>query len=175
MKVLLVDDSGVMRKIIIRSLNELWVKDIVEAGDGVEALQKFGDGAGFDLVLTDWNMPNMNGLELVQAIRGAGHKVPIIMVTTETEKEQVVAAIQAGVNAAAVGRPNELVHDIENRAPFRPVGIVKNEVGFFAGFQRTDLIFHQHRTCHPLSPETHRLFQEPFRFLLRSSRKEIHN
>lgn len=98
MKVLLADDSGVMRKIIARSLNSLWIDDVVEAADGAEALEKFGDGTGIDLVLTDWNMPVMNGLELVQAIRGAGHKVPIMMITTETEKEQVLKAIQAGVN-----------------------------------------------------------------------------
>jgi len=98
MKVLLVDDSGVMRKIIARSLNALWIDDVVEAGDGVEALAAFGDGSGFDLVLTDWNMPNMNGIELVTAIRGSGNKIPIMMITTETEKEQVLKAIQAGVN-----------------------------------------------------------------------------
>jgi two-component system, chemotaxis family, chemotaxis protein CheY len=98
MKVLLVDDSGVMRKIIARGLNSLWIDEVIEAGDGVEALEVFGDGAGFDLILTDWNMPRMNGLELVQNIRAAGHKLPIMMVTTETEKEQVIKAIQAGVN-----------------------------------------------------------------------------
>ncbi|SRR6056297_578051 len=98
MKVLLVDDSGVMRKIIARGLNRLWVKEVIEAGDGVEALELFGDGAGFDLVVTDWNMPNMNGLELVTAIRASGNKIPIIMITTETEKTQVIKAIQAGVN-----------------------------------------------------------------------------
>ena len=97
-KVLLVDDSGVMRKIIARSLNALWIDEVIEAADGAEALEKFGDGSGFSLVLTDWNMPIMNGLELVQAIRAAGHKLPIMMVTTETEKEQVLKAIQAGVN-----------------------------------------------------------------------------
>jgi len=98
MKVLLVDDSGVMRKIIARALSSLWIDEVVEAGDGVEALDAFGDGEGFDLVLTDWNMPNMNGLELVQAIRAKGTKIPIMMITTETEKTQVVKAIQAGVN-----------------------------------------------------------------------------
>lgn len=98
MKVLLVDDSGVMRKIIARSLNSLWIDEVVEAGDGVAGLEAFGDGSGFDLVLTDWNMPRMNGLEMVQAIRATGNKVPIIMITTETEKEQVLKAIQAGVN-----------------------------------------------------------------------------
>ncbi len=98
MKVLLVDDSGVMRTIIARGLRSLFIDEVVEAADGVEALAKFGDGEGFDLVLTDWNMPNMNGLELVQSLRGAGHKLPIMMVTTETEKAQVLKAIQAGVN-----------------------------------------------------------------------------
>lgn len=98
MKVLLADDSGVMRKIIARGLNSLWIDEIVEAADGVEALKAFGNGDGIDLILTDWNMPNMSGLELVQAIRGAGHKVPIMMITTETEKSQVLLAIQAGVN-----------------------------------------------------------------------------
>ncbi|EMI57887.1 response regulator [Rhodopirellula sallentina] len=98
MKVLLVDDSGVMRKIIARGLNSLWVDDVVEAADGVEAVAKFGDGEGFDLILTDWNMPNMNGLELVKTIRGGGHKLPIMMITTESEKAQVMLAIQAGVN-----------------------------------------------------------------------------
>jgi len=98
MKVLLVDDSGVMRKIIARGLNSLWVDEVVEAADGVEALQKFGNGDSFDLILTDWNMPNMNGLELIQKIRGNGHKLPIMMITTESEKSQVLLAIQAGVN-----------------------------------------------------------------------------
>ncbi|MEM9368342.1 MAG: response regulator [Planctomycetota bacterium] len=98
MKVLLVDDSGVMRKIIARGLNSLWVDEVVEAADGVEALEVFGDGSDIDLVLTDWNMPNMNGLELIKSIRGAGHKVPIMMITTESEKSQVLTAIQAGVN-----------------------------------------------------------------------------
>ncbi|MBB3204844.1 two-component system chemotaxis response regulator CheY [Rhodopirellula rubra] len=98
MKVLLVDDSGVMRKIIARGLNSLWVDEVVEAADGVEALSKFGDGVGFDMILTDWNMPNMNGLEFVKAVRNDGHKLPIMMITTETEKSQVLLAIQAGVN-----------------------------------------------------------------------------
>ncbi|QDV61314.1 MULTISPECIES: response regulator [Crateriforma] len=98
MKVLVVDDSGVMRKIIARGLHSLWIDEVVEAADGVEGLAMFGDGSDIDLVLTDWNMPNMNGLELVQKIRAAGHKHPIVMVTTETEKSQVVKAIQAGVN-----------------------------------------------------------------------------
>ncbi len=97
MRVLVVDDSGVMRKIVIRGLDSCGVTTILEAADGKEAWDLF-QAHTFDMVLTDWNMPNMNGLELVQAIRAEGHKVPIMMITTETEKSQVLAAIQAGVN-----------------------------------------------------------------------------
>jgi two-component system, chemotaxis family, chemotaxis protein CheY len=96
MKVLVVDDSGVMRKIIIRSLNAVGVTDTVEAGDGAEGFKLFQEDS-FDMVLTDWNMPVRNGLELVTDIRGTGAQVPIIMVTTEAQKSQVIAAIQAGV------------------------------------------------------------------------------
>ncbi|MCC9643232.1 response regulator [Rhodopirellula sp. JC740] len=98
MKVLLAEDSGVMRKIIARGLNSLWVDDVVEAADGAIAFEEFKKDPNIDLVLTDWNMPNMNGLELVQAIRGTGSKVPIMMITTEAEKGRVLEAIQAGVN-----------------------------------------------------------------------------
>ncbi len=93
---LVVDDSGVMRKIIVRSLNAVGVTDVVEAGDGQEAFEKF-QAESFELVLTDWNMPVRSGLELVKDIRGSGSKVPIMMVTTEAQKSQVITAIQAGV------------------------------------------------------------------------------
>jgi two-component system chemotaxis response regulator CheY len=96
-KVLIADDSGVMRKIIVRATKAAGVEDITEAVDGVDALKKFQEGA-FDLVLTDWNMPNKSGLEVIQEIRAAGSKVPIIMVTTEGEKANVLQAIQAGVS-----------------------------------------------------------------------------
>lgn len=95
--VLVVDDSGTMRKIIIRSLNALGVKSTAEAADGSQALQLF-QGQPYDIVLTDWNMPNMNGLELLKAIRATGSKVPIILITTESEKARVVEAVQAGVS-----------------------------------------------------------------------------
>jgi two-component system chemotaxis response regulator CheY len=96
MKVLVVDDSGVMRKIISRSLGACGVNDIEEAADGREGMEVFSS-ASFDLVITDWNMPEMSGLELLKAIRSSGSTVPVIMVTTEAEKEKVVEAIQAGV------------------------------------------------------------------------------
>ncbi len=95
-KVLVADDSGVMRKIIIRSLNSVGVTDTVEAANGQEAIDFFGTDS-FDLVLTDWNMPEKTGLDVVQELRAAGSDVPIIMITTEAQKGQVIAAIQAGV------------------------------------------------------------------------------
>ncbi len=97
MKVLVADDSSTMRKIILRSLAAVGVPDAVEASDGAEAVSLFKPGE-FDLVLTDWNMPNKSGLEVIQEIRQQDANVPIIMVTTEAEKSRVVQAIQAGVS-----------------------------------------------------------------------------
>lgn len=96
-KVLVADDSGVMRKIIIRALNACGITDIVEASDGAEAIAHFGKQA-FDLVMTDWNMPEKTGLEVVVTLRATGTDVPIIMITTEAERSQIMEAIQAGVN-----------------------------------------------------------------------------
>jgi len=97
MKVLVADDSGIMRKIIIRSLNSVGVTDIVEAANGQEAIDKY-KASPVDLILTDWNMPEKSGLDVVVEIRATGSQVPIIMVTTEAQKGQVISAIQAGVN-----------------------------------------------------------------------------
>ena len=95
MKILVADDSGIMRKIIIRSLNSIGMTDVVEAANGREAVELF-KLHGPDLVLTDWNMPEMTGLEVVQELRGVGSQIPIIMITTEAQQRQVIAAIQAG-------------------------------------------------------------------------------
>ncbi|MDR0521844.1 MAG: response regulator [Planctomycetaceae bacterium] len=95
-RVLVADDSNTMRKIIIRSLQAVGVKDVAEAADGTEAVANFAPGK-FDLVLTDWNMPGMTGLEVLKAIRAQDAKIPVIMVTTEAEKSRVLEAIQAGV------------------------------------------------------------------------------
>ncbi len=95
-KVLVVDDSATMRKIIIRALNASGFTDICEAGDGAEGLQAF-QRQPFALVMTDWNMPNKSGIELASEIRATGSKVPIFMVTTEGEKGRVLEAIKVGV------------------------------------------------------------------------------
>jgi two-component system chemotaxis response regulator CheY len=94
--VLVADDSGTMRKIIIRSLNAVGITSVVEAADGAQAVALFKPGT-FDLVLTDWNMPGKSGLEVTKEIRAQDAKVTIIMITTEAEKGRVIQAVQAGV------------------------------------------------------------------------------
>jgi two-component system chemotaxis response regulator CheY len=96
-KVLVADDSSTMRKIILRSLQAVGVPEAAEAGDGEEAVNMFKNGT-YDLVLTDWNMPKKNGLDVIKEIRAVNATVPIIMVTTEAEKTRVLEAIQAGVS-----------------------------------------------------------------------------
>jgi two-component system, chemotaxis family, chemotaxis protein CheY len=96
-RVLIADDSTTMRKIILRSLSAVGVPTAVEVADGEEAIKMFKPG-DFDLVLTDWNIPGKNGLEVIQEIRKQDAKVPIIMVTTESEKSRVMQAINAGVS-----------------------------------------------------------------------------
>jgi len=99
MNVLLVDDSKTMRNIQKAALATLGAVTTSEAADGVEGLKAIAAAtAPFDLILVDWNMPNMNGLEMVQAVRKADRRTPIIMVTTEGEKERVLEAIRAGAN-----------------------------------------------------------------------------
>lgn len=100
-KVLVVDDSSTMRKIIKNVLMTLGIEDdfIIEAVDGMDAFGKIKANT-FDLILTDWNMPKMNGLTLVQNIRKLpkSANTPIIMITTEGAKTEVIAALKSGVN-----------------------------------------------------------------------------
>lgn len=99
MRVLVVDDSSTMRRIIANALKKIGCDDIREAGNGAEALQEVKAG-GIGLIVTDWNMPVMNGLEFVRELRtmetcGA---VPVLMVTTNTEAADLAGAREAGVN-----------------------------------------------------------------------------
>ena len=97
MRIMLVDDSRTIRNIQKKVLAKLGYEDIVEASDGVEALEKYKEGPP-DLMLIDWNMPNMDGITLVKTIRQTDKTVPMIMCTTEAEKSRVVEALKAGVN-----------------------------------------------------------------------------
>ena len=96
MKFLVVDDSSTMRRIVVNSLQRIGFTDTVEAGDGQEALDRFDASVGF--VITDWNMPNMTGTELARALRERGEQVPILMVTARSVREDIIEAMEAGVN-----------------------------------------------------------------------------
>lgn len=98
MKFLVVDDSVTMRRIIINALQRIGYTDTLEAADGLEALAKFDDSVKF--IITDWNMPNMSGLEFARAVRATpiGQSVPILLVTTRGAREDIIAAVEAGVN-----------------------------------------------------------------------------
>ena len=97
MKALVVDDSAVMRKVLIGALSRANITDVDQACDGVEAVEATKN-CPYDLVLMDWNMPNMLGIDAVRAIRANGGKMPIIMVTTEAEKSRVIDALKAGAS-----------------------------------------------------------------------------
>jgi two-component system chemotaxis response regulator CheY len=100
MKILVVDDSSTMRRIIQNTLSRLGYKDVIQAADGIEAWDALQSNPDIEVVITDWNMPNMNGLELVKKIRAEEKykSLPIIMVTTEGGKKEVITALKAGVN-----------------------------------------------------------------------------
>jgi two-component system chemotaxis response regulator CheY len=98
MKFLIIDDSATMRRIVVNSLQRIGVTDVVEAGDGREALNKFDSTIGF--IITDWNMPNMAGVDFARAIRARddGKSVPILMMTTRSLREDIITALESGVN-----------------------------------------------------------------------------
>ena len=96
MKFLVVDDSATMRRIVINSLQRIGFTEVVEAEDGQQALDRCDASVG--MVITDWNMPNMSGLDFARALRAKGSTTPILMVTTRSVREDIVAAVEAGVN-----------------------------------------------------------------------------
>ena len=99
MKFLVVDDSPTMRRIVCNALRDIGYSEVVEAEDGNDALDKI-DTHTFEFIITDWNMPNMNGLDLTKSIRDHDQigKIPILMITTRGMQEDVIAAMQARVN-----------------------------------------------------------------------------
>ena len=103
MKFLVVDDFSTMRRIVRNLLKELGFSNVDEAEDGLVALQKL-NSAAFDFVVTDWNMPNMDGLTLLKSIRATPHlkHLPVLMITAEAKKENIIAAAQAGASGYIV-------------------------------------------------------------------------
>ncbi len=103
LKFLVVDDFSTMRRIVRNLLKELGYTNVDEAEDGAVALQKLNAGQ-FDFVVTDWNMPNMDGLTLLQTIRRTPQlkHLPVLMITAEAKKENIIAAAQAGASGYIV-------------------------------------------------------------------------
>ncbi len=103
MKFLVVDDFSTMRRIVRNLLKELGFNNVDEAEDGVDALSKLR-GSAFQFVISDWNMPNMTGIDLLRSIRANAElkHLPVLMVTAEAKKENIIAAAQAGANGYVV-------------------------------------------------------------------------
>ncbi len=119
-KVLFVEDSPTMRRIIANSLKKLGIANATEAENGVDALEKI-QKEDFDMILTDWNMPEMNGQELVEHVRKMDKykDVPILMITTRGMEDDVMTAIKSGVNGYMV-------------KPFTPELLKKKMIEIFA-------------------------------------------
>jgi two-component system chemotaxis response regulator CheY len=117
---LVVDDFAPMREIIRKVLQEIGYEHIQEANDGATALPMLKDGP-FDMLITDWNMPRLPGIELLRAVRAEPKlaALPVLMVTAEVKREQIIAATQAGVNGyiikpftaqALAGKVQKILH-----------------------------------------------------------------
>lgn len=102
-KFLVVDDFPTMRRIVATILNDLGYMNYVEAEDGKQALDIVKKG-GIDFIISDWNMPNMDGLDLLKAVKGDKETkgIPVLMVTAEAKKENILGAAQAGANGYIV-------------------------------------------------------------------------
>ena len=103
MKILIVDDFSTMRRIVKNLLRDLGFTNTSEADDGLTALPMLQSGK-FDFLVTDWNMPGMQGIDLLKAVRADANlaSLPVLMVTAESKKDQIVEAAQAGVNGYVV-------------------------------------------------------------------------
>ncbi|WP_425347667.1 chemotaxis response regulator CheY [Spartinivicinus poritis] len=103
MKILIVDDFSTMRRIIKNLLRDLGFTNTSEADDGQTALPMLQSG-GFDFLVTDWNMPGMTGIDLLKAVRADPklNTLPVLMVTAEAKRDQIIEAAQAGVNGYVV-------------------------------------------------------------------------
>lgn len=104
MSILVVDDFPTMRRIVRSLLKELGFTNVEEAEDGQEALTKLRGGEGIQFVISDWNMPNLDGLEMLKQIRAdeALKHMPVLMITAEAKKDNIIAAAQAGANGYIV-------------------------------------------------------------------------
>lgn len=115
MKALVVDDSMTIRRIVIKALAMVGIAEATEAADGTEAV-KAAQTEQFDVILLDWNMPKMTGIDALRTLRQAGNKTPVVMVTTEAEKSRVLEAIKTGANDYLIKpfSPEQLAAKVKN-------------------------------------------------------------
>ncbi len=115
---MVVDDSTLARKMVVSALTQLGITEVDEAKDGVEAVEMVNQ-ADYGLILVDWNMPRMLGIDAVKQIRNMGKTMPIIMVTSLSDVHHVKEAVQAGVNNYLIKpfRPEEAVKKIKETIP----------------------------------------------------------
>lgn len=124
LKILVVDDFSTMRRIIRNLLKELGFPNVTEAEDGVDALKKLQSG-NFEFVVSDWNMPNMNGIELLRSIRSSPtlKHLPVLMVTAEAKKENIIEAAKAGANGYIVKPFTAATLDEKLNKIFKTMGV----------------------------------------------------
>ena len=127
MKFLVVDDFSTMRRIVRNLLKELGHTEVDEAEDGAIALDKLRHGS-FDFVVTDWNMPNMTGIELLKHIRqdAALKALPVLMITAEAKKENIIAAAQAGASGYIVKPFTAAVLEEKMAKIFEKMGLARD-------------------------------------------------
>lgn len=120
-KIITVDDSSTMRRIIKNTLIKIGFSNILEAANGIEALEVLAQN-NVDLIITDWNMPEMDGLTFVKTLRAKDQykEIPILMVTTEAAKEDILTALRSGVNNYVV---KPFTPDILQEKVFKLLGI----------------------------------------------------
>jgi len=120
-KIITVDDSSTMRRIIKNTLIKIGFSNILEAGNGIEALEVLAQN-NVDLIITDWNMPEMDGLTFVKTLRSKDQykEIPILMVTTEAAKEDILTALRSGVNNYVV---KPFTPDILQEKVFKLLGL----------------------------------------------------
>ena len=124
LKFLIVDDYSTMRRVVKNQLHELGYANVAEADDGSTALPQL-QGGDFDFLITDWNMPGMHGLDLLKAVREHAKlaHLPVLMLTAEARREQIVTAVQAGVDGyvikpfTVVTLKDKIDKILESRAP----------------------------------------------------------
>jgi two-component system chemotaxis response regulator CheY len=120
MRFLVVDDSTTMRRIIINTLNKVGYQDCAEAANGREGMERLATTT-VDMIITDWNMPEMSGIEFIRSVRAnaATKDLPVLMVTTNAAKDDIVEALRAGVNSYVVKpfSPETIKEKIESMLP----------------------------------------------------------